>query len=280
MHGPGGKCALATRREAWHDAQRTFPDPMCCFSGKVTSVRATKIFARALPNKRQALVYSMHLHTLSDVAMILPIPVAAGSGEDAVKFHALDGYPQFFTQLDLLFPQPAAHGYSGKAVVAAIGPRAVPLKVVEVGAFNASFVPTVHDFGRLDAQFRLPDDVWKKAGRYAKHGFAVFKLRKGNSDVHPMAFDFPTALEGKLFFPTVHIHDGEVHPRAHFDHILYAQTSLDRAPDAHVWQESEALAARDVSVTKAKGLVAGNAHVYKRTMIGTLRNADVIIASA
>ena len=253
---------------------------MCCFSGKITLVRATKIFARALPDKRQALVYSMHLDTPEDVAMILPIPVAEGTGEDAVKFHAFDGYPQFFTHLDSLFPRIRVR-QSGAPALGAFGASPPPpLKVVEVGAFNASFVPTVNDFGRLDPQFRLPDAVWQKVGNYAKYGFAVFKLRKGNSKVHPMAFDFPTALEGRLFFPTVHIHDGEAHPRADFDHILYAQAARDGALDMHAWQESEALAARDVSMAKSKGLVAGTAHVYKRTMFGELKNADVIVAAA
>jgi hypothetical protein len=251
---------------------------MCCFSGKITSVSATKIFARALPYKRQALVYSMHLDTPRDVAMILPIPVADGSGEDAVKFHALDGYPEFFTHLEALFPQLKSFG---KALVPlAVLFRSSTLKVVEVGSFNASFVPTVNDFGRLDAQFRLPDAVWGKIGGYSKYGFAVFKLRKGNSKVHPMAFDFPSALDGKLFFPTVHIHDGAVHPRADFDHVLYAQPGHNRGIDTHVWEESEALASRNVSIRKAKGLVAGAAHVYKRMMIGELKNVDVIVAAS
>lgn len=253
---------------------------MCCFSGKITNVRSTKIFARVMPGKRQALVYSMHLDTPADVAMILPIPVAPGTGEDAVKFHALDGYPQFFTHLESLFPRPRARLPAVGGSPDVMTTLSLPLKVVEVGAFNASFVPTVNDFGRLDAQFRLPDAVWKKVGNYAKYGFAVFKLRKGKSEVHPMAFDFPTALEGRLFFPSVHIHDGEAHPRADFDHVLYAQAARDGALDTHAWQESEALAARDVSMARAKGLVAGNLHVYKRRMSGELKNADVIVAAA
>lgn len=252
---------------------------MCCFSKNVTSVRSTKIFARLLPKNRQALVYSMQLDTPDDVAMILPIPVAPGSGEDAVKFHAFDEYPEIFTHLEALFPKPPPTRQA--PLVASNGKtKSIPLKVVEVGSFNASFVPTVKDFGRLDEQFRLPDAVWDKIGAYSKYGFAVFKLRKGNSKVHPMAFDFPTALEGKLFFPTVHIHDGEVHARAEFDHILYAQPGHDHGVDAHVWQESEALASRDVSIQKAKGLVAGSAHVYKRRMSGMLKNEDVIVEAA
>lgn len=252
---------------------------MCCFSGKVTSVNATKIFARSLPNDRQALVYSMRLDIPSDVAMILPIPVAPGSGEDAVKFHAFDEYASFFTHLDSLFPRPKAYRLS-RSIPPMPAAASAPLKVVEVGAFNASFVPTIRDFSRLDAQFRLPDGVWEKLGNYAKYGFAVFKLRKGNSSVHPMAFDFPTALPGKLFFPTVHIHDGSVHARAEFDHVLYAQPAHERGIDGHAWEESEALASRDVAIGKTKGLVAGSAHVYRRKMVGTLKNEDVIVAAA
>ena len=39
---------------------------MCCFSGPVTSVTDTRIFARALPDQRQALIYSMSLDTPKD----------------------------------------------------------------------------------------------------------------------------------------------------------------------------------------------------------------------
>ena len=279
MHRNPKKTALASACSSWHPYGPTSHKPMCCFSRQITHVSATKIFARALPNKRQALIYSMHLDIAHDVAMILPIPVAAGSAEDAVKFHALDEYPELFTHLDALFPVPKSESLGRNLAPACAISPVKPLKVVEVGAFNACFVPTVNDFGRLDAQFRLPDDVWGKIGAYSKYGFAVFKLRKGNAKVHPMAFDFPSALDGKLFFPTVHIHDGAVHPRADFDHVLYAQPGHDRGIDAHMWQESEALASRDVSIRKAKGLVAGSAHVYMRTMSGELKNADVIVAA-
>ena len=53
---------------------------MCCFSCRVTSVSSTKIFARC-EGDRQFLVYEMSLNALSEVAMILPLPVAAGSAK-------------------------------------------------------------------------------------------------------------------------------------------------------------------------------------------------------
>jgi hypothetical protein len=252
---------------------------MCCFSGRIRFVRATKIFARSLPENQQALVYSMMLDTPDDVAMILPIPVAEGSGEKAVKFVALEKYPDFFEDLGKCFPEPKtdrAFGYNTRGVAAA----APKLEVVQVGSFNASYVPTVKDFSRLDAQFRLPDGVWDKLGNYARYGFAVFKLRKGSATVHPMAFTFPTALPGKLFFPTVHIHDGEVHPRAQFDHILYAQPSPRGLIEPYRWTESDVPASAKLAMGKSAGLVDGKAHVHRRLMLGKLKNEDVIIAAA
>jgi hypothetical protein len=151
------------------------------------------------------------------------------------------------------------------------------LKVHTVGAFDASFVPGVQDFSRLDERFRLPDGVWDKLGQYSRYGFAVFKLRKGtHTNVHPMAFTFPTALPGKLFFPTVHIHDGEVHPKAGFDHTLYAQTESGSAPGSFGWEESETLANGVVDMEKSRGLITGTAHFFRRKLVGVLRNVDVI----
>ena len=79
--------------------------------------------------------------------------------------------------------------------------------MVQVGDFEASFVPTVKDFNRLDARFQLPAELFAKMPDYQHFGFAVFKLKPGMQTVQPMAFDFPAAKPGHLFFPTVHIHD-------------------------------------------------------------------------
>ena len=245
---------------------------MCCFSGPVLAVSATNIFARALPEKRQALVYSMHLHSARDVAMILPIPVAEGTGEDDLQFVSFEKYSEFFSDLSECFPVSRSSKSDALPKPAAAGPA---LKVHEVGSFNASFVPAIKDFSRLDPQFRLPDGVWEKLGQYEKYGFAVFKLRKGDAKVHPMAFTFPTAMPDKLFFPTVHIHDGKVHPRAGFDHVLYAQPSPRGL--FNVWSESEVPVSRKVAIGKCGGLVHAQGHVYRRIMVGELKNEDVMV---
>src|SRR5947208_3461722 len=74
---------------------------MCVFSKSVISVSGTNIFARSTGNGRQLLVYSMTLNAKEELAMILPIPVRPGSGENAVRFINLKDYPDFFVDLKI-----------------------------------------------------------------------------------------------------------------------------------------------------------------------------------
>jgi hypothetical protein len=152
--------------------------------------------------------------------------------------------------------------------------------VVEVGNFAASFVPTVKDFDRLDEQFRLPAGVWEKLGGYEQYGFAVFKLRKGHTLVHPMAFTFPTANPERLFFPTVHIHDGRIHPRADFDHVLYCQVTRRGTRSLANWDESPELAGNFMRTHRTQNFVLPDLHVYRRKIIGQFANKDVLLPIA
>ena len=72
---------------------------MCCFSQSVQYVQATNIFARSGADGRQWLVYSMEYEAKTDLSMVLPIPVKAGSGESAVEFIDLKEYEAFFSDL-------------------------------------------------------------------------------------------------------------------------------------------------------------------------------------
>ena len=74
---------------------------MCIFTGAITSVSATRILARMMASDRQVLVYDARLRTDADVAMILPVPVPSGAGEDAVRFIALDGYHELLDDVRL-----------------------------------------------------------------------------------------------------------------------------------------------------------------------------------
>ncbi|MCW1922216.1 hypothetical protein OKA05_06605 [Luteolibacter arcticus] len=251
---------------------------MCCFSGNVTFVRGTRIFSRITEGGRQAVVYQMEFGAKQELAMILPLPVAKGADEKAVKFIDLSGYKDLFRDLRSGFPFPRAvsRGRDEPLAAAAGG----LLEVKQVGAYEASFVPTVKDFTRLDPRFRLPAETWQALPAYADHGFAVFKLRAGEQEVHPMAFTFPTRHPETLFFPTVHIHDGKVHPEEDFDHDLYCQVARTGLFAMTRWQESERLASAFTKPENAEQLIVGDAHVYRRSLVGKMKNEDIILATA
>ena len=245
---------------------------MCCFTGTVELVSNTKIFAR-VEGGEQFLVYEMEFSAAEDLAMVLPIPVAVGSAEDAVRFINFEDYPDFFTHLSLLFPPPALAGGLGDDVAMPVFADEAPLEVHSVGAFDASFVPTIADFSRLDDRFRLPEQVWDDLSGYEDFGFAVFKLTGGRDQrVHPMAFSFPTRDSRSLFFPTVHVHDGTVRSRASFDHVLYCQTQL-ALPD---WEESKP-AGEIVDTEKAQGVVVGHRRCYRLSLWGEMENRDTYV---
>lgn len=251
---------------------------MCCFSRPVELVANTRIFARSAKQGRQFVVYSMQIQMKEDLAMILPIPVPKNSPDDAVRFISLKDYATFFDDMARGWPPPAAVAV-GRGSLGAAPPNAKPLPVVDVGDFGASFVPSVKDFSRLDERFRLPDAAWDQLPRYRDFGFAVFKLKEGaaKQKVHPMAFEFPQANPKKLFFPTVHIHDGEVHPQAEFDHTLYCQTTGGESLPMMEWAESPLPAGRFINWKKSQGIVDGESHAYVRTVRGMRKNEDILV---
>ncbi len=247
---------------------------MCCFTGAIQRVAKTRIFARAAAGNRQLLAYSMYVEMKSELAMVLPLPAPARSAEDAMRFISLKDYPDFFADCQKGWPQPAANTRNmPPGFVGAAPPK--KLAVVQVGNFEASFVPGVADFARLDERFRLPAGSWSELGNYADWGFAVFKLKPGSQTIHPMAFEFPTRSPERLFFPTVHIHDGKVHKSAGFDHALYCQAA--GGPHAG-WAPSYAEAKRFMKVEKSAGLVDGDKPLLLRTMVGRLKNEDTWLA--
>ena len=139
-------------------------------------------------------------------------------------------------------------------------------------------MPTIPDFKRLDERFRLPTETWNELPQYKHFGFAVFKLKLGEKRIHPMAFEFPRADGSRLFFPTVHIHDGKVHPTARFDHVLYCQENAGESLKLmHNWEESPALARDFVSIDKAEKIIVPDRHCHMRRMTGKLKNEDTIV---
>jgi len=245
---------------------------MCCFSGPVDRVDSTRIFARMSAPGRQLLVYQMTLAARDELAMVLPLPVPPGAGEDAVRWVALDDYESFFDDLQAAFPVAAGPSFSYGSPQAA-----APLPVVAVGDFVASFVPSLGDFARLDPRFRMPPGTLDQVPHYRSWGFAVFQLRPGARGtaqrVHPMAFEFPTLAE-RLFFPTLHVHDGALHPEASFAHTIYAQHIAER------WSTSSVPLRVTVDLVRSKGLVDGDAPVSQASLFGVRPNQDLWVARA
>lgn len=243
---------------------------MCRFTRPVRSVSATKIFAGHMENGEQALVYQMTLWSEEDLAMVLALPVLRGTGESAVTFVNLSGYPGIFAAIDRGFGESERSSRRG-------GPRPRPvLKVVDVGSFQASYVPTFADFDRLDPRFRLPHSVLGQQPGQEEFGFAVFMLKSGSRAIHPMALRFPRASPDTLFFPTIHVHDGLVHPTAHFDHTLdYQRRDGERSGVLSRWVESKDPAGSFMTTSLSMGLVHPERHIYRTVLHGTMKNQDV-----
>ena len=162
-------------------------------------------------------------------------------------------------------------------------PHARYLQVHEVGSFVASFVPGRADFDRLDPRFRLPDSVWDRVPSADDFGFAVFQLQPGKHHVHPMAFRFRTRDPSRLFFPTVHVHDGRVHARAKFDHALYYQhprvTSLPNMGGPRDTHEGDQVSFLLPS-SDYDGVTSGSHPVLRRELRGRMPNRDTYISLA
>jgi len=248
---------------------------MCCFSQPVESVAETRIFARSLEGL-QTIVYSMAYEATTELAMVLPIPVPPGCAEDAVEFIDLESCPDFFEHLREGFPKPVSPGRRRAGVELLSLDNAPRLQVLEVGQFEASFVPKPEDFGRLDERFRLPIDVWLELNAYRDWGFAVFKLKSARraARVHPMAFAFPQRDRTRLFFPTLHIHDRRLDAAAHFDHELYCQPEPALNWYLQGWEESWGAARRFVTCEAAWKVLDAARPVWRLAVAGTRENAD------
>lgn len=262
---------------------------MCCFSAATpvgwiarlisaltppVHVSATNIFARMVAPGEQVLAYSMTLATKEPVAMILPLPVPAGSGEDAVTFISLEKHATLFEQLRDLFDFTPAPRKGGMSL--SVGRQEQRLIVHRVGSFIASYVPTRADFARLDPRFRIPEVLFDAVPAYVDYGFAVFQLTVGKTTIHPMAMRFPTRAPDTLFFPTVHVHDGRFTAKARFDHALYFQTKRH----TELGGTFENATVSEVSPAQTyDGLLAWRDAVLRRTLRGRLPNTDTWIAA-
>jgi hypothetical protein len=245
---------------------------MCIFSGRVEDVSSTKIFTTDLGLGIHATVYQMSATVDADLAMILPVPASGDLGDDAVQFVNLEKYPKFFSDMERLFEEPT------KSFSKSLGGSASRgfLKVHDVGVYEASYVPNLASFLRLDPRFRLEAAIWNSLPDYSNYGFVVFQLKpgKGKLDFHPMAYKYPTLDPYKLFFPTVHVHDGGAPETAVYDHKLYYQYNeiFNGAFTRSYYKPSQLM-----KIDLCEGLVAPDHSIYRASVSGRKPNQDYIL---
>jgi hypothetical protein len=254
---------------------------MCIFSQQVVHVGSTRIFVADTGHGIHATAYQMSVKASSPVAMILPVPVLKGTGDEALTFVDLSGHDRFFDELFGCFPRPRSAGRGG------YGPDdTLPmglLAVHEVGDYVASYVPSIADFHRLDPRFRLPEAAWETLPDYHHFGFAVFQLRPGQAvqRVHPIAYRYPADRPGELFFPTVHVHDGGgAEPEAHFDHELFAQADWQVTGRGSDWDVGSLLPGQVRGLVRSHGLVAPDVPLRRARLQGDYPNADVVASGS
>ncbi len=274
----------------------------------------TRIFARHTKQGKQAIVYSFSITSKTSAAMILPLPVVQGSGEDALNFIDMSDYPDFFDDIDSVCRPEYQHieEYTNldDMLECGEGEEISKLIVHDVGDYEASYVPTIDDFDRLDPCFRLPEEVWKKMPDYSDYGFAVFQLKltlsvgddETENAVHPMAFEFPTRNSQQLFYPTVHVHDGDYHNLGDFQHTFYCQRENARSEfkylrdlfhgespspaeavigdfKGYAWylRTTEVASQLPIGIDKCQGLVDPENKIQGMSLKGSYPNLDVWI---
>lgn len=243
---------------------------MCIFSREVYKVENTSIFTKKI-DSRQVVIYEMEVGTNSEMSMILPIP-NKNKDDNSVKFYDFSEYDNFFQDIEQVF-NPPSDGIS-------TGYRSLKLTTHKIGSFDAVYIPTLNDFNRVDTRFKLDSSIWDQLPQYENYSFVVFKLRNGHYKAHPMAFSFETSLD-ELYFPTVHIHDGQVHKKEHFDHNLYfqAESSTDIINGNHGEQfvrNRYPEFTKNIQHDKCYGLINHDT-IFKAEVHGDHVNEDILV---
>jgi len=276
------------------------------------NISKTHIFAGHGREDFQSIVYDLSIASSAHAAMILPLPVVIGDSSDVINFIDLSAYPDFFDDLNrVCVCEYDSFTTDFDSVCGGLEPESV-LAVHQVGDYEASYVPSLADFDRLDSCFRLSDEVWKQMPDYKDYGFAVFQLKivlsqeadSNDNAVHPMAFEFRARYPDRLYFPSVHVHDGAFHQSAGFMHKFFCQRDEARqefkqqrallqgfesteelflskdsmllASGSYDWFYSSLDVAGNVlSLDPIESLIAPDKKIYAMTLFGEYKNQDV-----
>lgn len=105
-------------------------------------------------------------------------------------------------------------------------------------------------------------------------GLPFFNTNPANKKFTRCALVFATRFADRLYFPTVHIHDGEVHEKEKFDHNLYCQLQGGGGRAMLNWEESSSNAIVFAQAGLSQGILNPATHVYRLAMRGEFENKD------
>lgn len=250
---------------------------MCIFSNSVESVSKTSILVNRDHLGIVTTVYQMTYEASHEIAMILPVPIADPA---SFRFVDLSEYPNLIKDLDKPFNH--ERWLLGDTKMIGALSFSAPLPVERVGAYDATFVPSVADMNRLDPRFSLSPALLGGLPSYIDTmSFAVFKLRAGNAQVHPMGYQYMPKNSGELFFPTFHVHHGAIPRLADYDHNLYTQArpTLGGHPVAKSsWMKSPDILHAYWGGRKRPEFLRPITHIRRMTISGVHVNTDIVVS--
>lgn len=190
---------------------------MCIMSSAVKSVSNTKIYVNG-SSGTQMTVYAMAVQKRSQpVAMILPVPLAAGVSADAIQLLDLSSVPDFFEVIDVAFERSFSKGLKSRGLVTTNF-----LRVQDVGSYKVSVAPNLEALALVDPSvFVLSPQTQAVLQQSYGSGFAfVVAQLTTNGAYHPLGYLHPL-VDDILFVPTKHEHGDTVGDKASWDHKIY-----------------------------------------------------------
>jgi hypothetical protein len=188
---------------------------MCIFSGEA-KVEGTNIFISPCYYKKEPFllnVYANEVNTDEENVMILPFVLSKTEESDdkdseQTQVHIFKGDSKIFKHL--------REGFEGipKGLSSMKG-------IKRIGAYQVQEIYSLKDASNV---FEIKENVMDSLEKLYGGGYgfilAKFSPDGDNNKKHPIIYLTPFT-SASLFVPTVHIHDGELKKKEHFDHDIY-----------------------------------------------------------
>ncbi|MCB9759957.1 MAG: hypothetical protein H6739_09005 [Alphaproteobacteria bacterium] len=244
---------------------------MCIFTRSVRRAGPTRLFARALEDRRQALVVQVDVERTEGLAVVVPLPVSLGCRLDDIELVDLSRCTGFFADVGVAF--------GDEAPARAVGPdrlgRLDAQLAVGVDALEALGVPLGED---VRQRLPLGDHTAFAVLRMGQPGRRLL-LPPRRRRLPPLGIVFPRLDPTCLYFPTVIAVDDTIEETTLYEHALYAQLEDGGRPPLDTpWQRSDAPLGEGVDAARANDLVAPSLPGWRLLLQGEHPNEDTWLA--